>query len=1198
MFKEFFNFEMKHRWKQPMVYIFFIIYFLLVFAAVSSDNVSIGQNVNNLKKNAPFVIMMYTSVMGLFGLLTITAFMNTAALRDFNFKFNQILFSTPLDKFGYFFGKFLGAALMACIPFLGINLAFLIGPYMPWVDADRVGPLLINAHVNSFLLFIVPNVLLIGAITYALASWTRSSLMSFLGAIGLLVLYLFATDMIGDLENESLGIMADPLGFQSMMILTKYWTVGDKNSLVLPLGGLILLNRLLWMGVAFLILFISYSTFSFAEKKKKSKKAKAKDAKLKPVFGTTKALPVATINDGLGTRWLQFLNQMKVEFLGMVKSNAFIVVMFLGLFNMGSSLQFATEWGDQTTYPVTYNVINIIRGSLYLFLVGILMYFSGLLVWKERDAKINELYDTTPYPNWMPFIAKTISLIATTGLILLLAIVCGVVAQLLLGYSDLKLSVYFKSFFLLDLANFSMLIILAMFIQSIVNNKYLGYLVFLAVMVILAFAFPAWGLSHNLIIFGSTPNYTYSDMNGFGPYVGTLTWFNIYWLVFSGLLLIGGILFWVRGRTTGLKNRWAIFKQRFASDYRGVTLVFALLWLITGGFIYYNTNVVNEYQSRKTRLDKQADYERQFKQYKGIDQPRLISTKFKIDIFPEERDLFVEADLQVTNKTTQAIDTVFFTLPPNVKITGLELERASLVEENEELKFRKYLMNPPIQPGDTLSLNVKSELITKGIENEVSFTQLVQNGTFFNSTDVLPTIGYNENFEIGDKQERKKRDLPERPRMAKITDEAARKNTYISSDADWVTLETTISTSKDQIAIAPGSLVKEWEEGDRRYFYYDLETPALSFFSFISANYEVERDKWTSPKGKEVDVEVYYQKGHEYNVDKMVNSIKKSLTYYSKNFSPYAHKQARIIEFPRYAGFAQAFPGTMPYSESIGFIANLEDEDDIDMVFYVVAHEMAHQWWAHQVIGANMEGATVMSETMSQYSALMVMEKEYGKEKMKKFLKYEMDRYLRRRGAEALKEKPLLYVENQGYIHYRKGSVIMYALKEYIGEDSLNAALAAYIDSVAYQEPPYTTALEFMSFIDAATPDSLKYVLEDMFETITLFGNRAKEVNYKALDNGKYEVTLEVEAVKLRADSLGIETEIPINDWVEIGVYKQDPEKDDKDKLIYLKRERITQKENTFTIVVDEEPNKAGIDPNHILIDRVPNDNVKKAKKI
>lgn len=101
----------------------------------------------------------------------------------------------------------------------------------------------------------------------------------------------------------------------------------------------------------------------------------------------------------------------------------------------------------------------------------------------------------------------------------------------------------------------------------------------------------------------------------------------------------------------------------------------------------------------------------------------------------------------------------------------------------------------------------------------------------------------------------------------------------------------------------------------------------------------------------------------------------------------------------------------MPYSESIGFITDLSAQEDIDMVFYVVAHEMGHQYWAHQVIGADMQGGTLLSESMAQYSALMVMEKEYGRKHMRKFLKLESDKYQRARGGETQREQPIMKVK-------------------------------------------------------------------------------------------------------------------------------------------------------------------------------------------
>jgi len=414
-------------------------------------------------------------------------------------------------------------------------------------------------------------------------------------------------------------------------------------------------------------------------------------------------------------------------------------------------------------------------------------------------------------------------------------------------------------------------------------------------------------------------------------------------------------------------------------------------------------------------------------------------------------------------------------------------------------------------------------------------------------------------------------------------------DTYLSNNSDWVNVETVISTSPSQIAIAPGSLEREWTENGRRFFQYKLDHFSLNFYSFLSADYEVARKEWNGIK-----IEVYYLKEQPWNVPKMLRSVEKSLEYYTTNFGPYPHKEARIIEFPRIAQFAQAFPGTMPYSESIGFIANLKNPDDIDMVYYVVAHEMGHQWWAHQVMGANMQGATLLSETLAQYSALMVMEKEYGRDMMRKFLKYEMDNYLRSRGRELLKERPLLKVDsNQGYVHYRKGSVVMFYLKEMIGEEAVNRALRKVLHEYGYAPPPYPVSYALVDAFRDETPPQYRYLIQDLFYDITLFSNRTLSATAKKRADGKYDVTIHVDAKKFKADEKGEEREVPVNDWIEIGAFAKPPKGKKYGKTLYRDRVLMKSGEGAYTFTVDEAPDKAGIDPFLLLIDRIPDDNTK-----
>ena len=582
-----------------------------------------------------------------------------------------------------------------------------------------------------------------------------------------------------------------------------------------------------------------------------------------------------------------------------------------------------------------------------------------------------------------------------------------------------------------------------------------------------------------------------------------------------------------------------------------------------------------------------TDYEKKYGKYRDIVSPKVIGAKYYIDIFPEERNIHSKAELELTNASDKAIDSLHFYTQQDWD-TDLVIPNAKPVYKDSTYLFTIYKLNPALQPGDTLKMTVNNKYITKGFKNNRGNTSIVKNGTFINNGTILPTMGYNDSYEINDKNTRKKYDLPEKERTPELTPGVTELHmgNYISNgQSDFIDVETVISTSNSQTAIAPGSLIKKWEENNRSYYHYKTDTPSLNFYSFISADYKIAKRKWN-----DVDMEVYYDEKHDVNVEIMLDAIESSLNYYTKNFGPYYHKQARIIEFPRYSTFAQAFPGTMPYAESFGFITNLEDESENNVIDYVVAHEMAHQWWAHQLIGAYMQGSTLLSEGFSQYSNLMNLKSMTNNPmKMRDYLKYDHDRYLSGRSGEREKELPLYKVENQGYIHYGKGSAVLFALQDYIGEEKVNTAMKNFLEEYRYNGPPYPSSHDFLRHLEPQVPDTLKYLITDWFKEITLYDNRIKEATYKELENGKYEVKLDIESYKIKADSLGNETRVSINDWIDVGFFMDSDEK----KLYHQRRLKFNKNESTLTIELDSLPVKAAIDPRHLLIDRVYKDNIK-----
>jgi hypothetical protein len=840
---------------------------------------------------------------------------------------------------------------------------------------------------------------------------------------------------------------------------------------------------------------------------------------------------------------------------------------------IASMTSFTGRYGaDQ--YPVTYDVIDSIKGSFFTFIIAIITFYAGVLVWKERDARFSEIQDSTPVQTAWLFISKVIAMVTAIASILLCTILIGVIVQTLFGYHRYQLDVYFKSLFGMNLVAFTFLTVIALFFHYLINNRYVAYFAFVTFVILNAFIWGVFHVSTNMLKFGGTPSVTYSDMNGFGPFVLSVVWFKIYWFLFCILVSFLIYAFYIRGKETGLSSRLVNAKIRLMKNRVAIGF-FAVLFLLNCGFVFYNTKVLNKYDSDKEQENKQVEYEKAYKKYENLVQPRFYKYNYAIDLMPYERSMKAGIEAFARNTSQQPIKELHFSLPQVPDSVKIIIPGSRLKLNDTRLGYRIYSLERPLEPNDSVIIKVEVSRTTRGFENEVTFTQLTQNGTFFNNTDIMPSFGYVRGGEITDKNKRIKFKLPKRPRMAKLNenDLAARANNYLTDDADWVEVNTTISTTTDQIAVAPGSLIKSWETGGRKYFSYKLDQKSLDFYSFISARYEVARKKWNG-----IDLEVYYIREHAYNVPNMLKSLEKSLDYYTKNFGKYYHRECRIVEFPRYSSFAQAFPGTMPYSEGIGFITDLRKvtKEDIDVVFYVVAHEMGHQWWAHQVCGAEMQGSEMMSEGFAQYSALMVMEKEYGRDKMKKFLKYEMDGYLSGRSNELEAERPLMKSEHQGYIHYQKASVVMYYLKEMIGEEKVNQALRNLLDSFAYRQPPYPVSPAAIRAFRSVTPDSMQYVISDLFENITLFANRMMEANVKQVGK-EYEVTLKTTTEKFRADSLGKETPMPLADFIDIGIFGKPVSKNNIGQPILLKRLKLTKKENEFTFRVKSKPTRQAL---------------------
>lgn len=1176
-------FELRYRLNRPATYIYFGILFFISFLFITTDIVQIGGSQGNVCRNSPFTINQAVLVLNIFAAMVCSAIMGVPVYRDFEHRFHEILFSTPINKFQYLLGRFLGSYIITIVVMSGTLIGIMVGSAMPYLNPEQIVPFNFNFYWQPLVNIILPNVLFMGAIFFIIGALTRNIFAIYVQGILFLVLYLISNTLTDNLDNQLLASLIDPIGLNASGEITKFWTPAQRNQLTVPLVGHLLYNRLLWMSIGIIIFIIGYRLFSFSSQPLTFKKKKAIEPQ-KQIDMQKLELPITKQSFNFTSNLNQFLRIMRFELKMIYRTPIFVIIILLAVFNAVTNITEDTEMYGISTFPTTVKILQDTADTFALFFIIIITFYTGELVWRERSNKINQISDALPIKNNTLLFAKVGAMIALIAFLNLVVILTCSSIQLLSGYHHYEWGTAFKYMYLANFPAYLFLIMFAFFIHAVVNNKFLGHAIVILTYII-NIALDMNGFENKIFQLGSIPSFILSDMNGFGHFLKASLWFHLYWILVGVFLLILATLFWVRGTEFSFNSRIKLFKSRFNFKSKLATTLVLLSAIICGSFIYYNTNTLQLFLPKNERRTYMANFEKKYKKYEKILQPRVVSVNNEVDIYPKEKKLYIKGKWWLKNIYHKGIDTVILNLNENFysKNKQINFDIASKkMFGNDTLGFYLYKLQKPLMPGDSMQFNFSYTIEYPEIENEFSQTSIVDNGSFFNS-QVFPSFGYNAEMEITNNDDRKKENLPQRKLSYAINDSSKYNNTYISSDADWINFETTVSTVENQIALAPGYLQKEWKQNGRKYFYYKMDAPILNFYAYLSADYQVKKDKWN-----EVNIEIYYQKGHEYNIDKMILAVKHSLAYYTKNFGPYQHKQARILEFPAYQSFAQAFPNTIPYSENIGFILNTNDPKAIDVSYYVTAHEIAHQWWAHQVIGCPVDGMTVFSETMAQYSALMVMKKHFGKAKMKKFLAYELDEYLSSRGHEREKEQALLFNQNQPYLHYNKGSVVMYALQDLIGEEKVNVAAQKFIQKYKFKGPPYPNALDFYSFIKAETPDSLQQMVDDLFIRITLFNNTCKKATATLNADKKYVIHVELNIQKLYADSIGNEKATAVNDWIDIGAV------DENDNLLFSKKVKVNKNKMNFQFLMDKKPFKAGIDPLNQLIDKDGEDNLAK----
>ena len=1178
------RFEFRYLLRNPLLWIAAIAIMVMFFLGASVEGFDLG-NEGGLLKNAAYATLRNYVIVSVFLMFVTTSFVANAVLRDDETGFGPIIRSTGITRFEYVMGRFAGAFAVAAACLLVVPLAGILGSLMPWAPAEQVGPIRLADYAYGYFVVGLPNLFIHAAVFFVLATITRSMMATYLGVVFFISSFFFSDGFPG---NDVIAI-AEPFAGRALKNVVRYWTVAERNVNLPELSGPFIYNRLLWVSVAIGCVIFASAVYRFADQGM-TKREKKRLRLTQPLEDSERVVQAASLpSPEHGSRAIHALLLMRTrfEFRQVLLSPAIVVLMAWGLFTTFTVLT-SRDIAGRPTFPTTLTLIPNIQEAFAQLLIVIAIYYAGELVWRERDRRVHEIVDATPLPNWAYVVPKTLAMALVLVGIVLVNLAAAVLFQLVSGYTDIELGKYLLWYVLPATWDALLIAALAIFVQALSPHKTVGWAIMIAFIV---WQYINTYIDHNLLNYGASPGMPFSDMNGAGSFWKGAWAVRLYWGAFAALLLVVSHLLWRRGTETRLRPRLAAVPRRLTGGVGLVAGSALVVFAAAGAYAFYNINILSDYKSPLTQGQRQADLEKKYYwKYRNLPQPTVANMRLVIDLYPEELRAVTKGRYVLRNLTAVPIRDIHVRLlEDDFELTMSGISGARLVTDDRELNYQIYRLNSPMLPGEERELLFETLRWHRGFRNGPPNTRLVENGTYLSKDELTPVIGMTREGTIEDATARKFFGLPKRGMRAKVEDLSA---TMKPADhGGWVSADITLSTTADQTPIAPGRKVQDEVRDGRRIARFVSEAPIRENFSIQSARYT---EKHRNHKG--VDLAVYYHAPHSWNVDRMLDALAASLDYYQASFGPYQFSHVRILESPGYTNSAQAFAGTIPYSETYGFIADLRDPKTLDHVTGTTAHELSHQYWPEQAYPADMEGSLLLVEGLANYSAMMMLKRMRGEKELRGGLRYLRARYLGgRAGWGPAGEPPLIRVETQNWVTYNKTALAMFLLQERLGEDAINRALRNYLERYRFKGAPYARSLDLVAALRAeAKTEQDQNLITDLFERVILYDLRVTEPTAVQRPDGKWDVTVPIEAKKLAVDSSGAETETTLAEPVDVGLFTAHPGSDgfDAKNVSVLERRQIRSGSQVVKFVEDRKPTHAGVDPYNYYIDRNSVDNV------
>jgi ABC-2 type transport system permease protein len=1027
------KFELGAYFKKPGIYIVFILLLAAGFFIGLKMSFSAG---NDIYRNAPYSIANMVGLLSITGIFFTTMFASQMLLKERDARFDVILYATPITKVKYLFSRFGALFGLTTICFTLLITGYMAGQF---ADEDQVLYRTFNLwyYVQSVAVIALPNLLLCAVLECSVAWLTRSKFMIFISGLFIYIGYLVILTYSGSPmmtdglpqspESLELAAKVDPFGLSAFYQQTNLWTVAQKNNTPIQLTGNLLLNRLVYITISLALLLAVYFKFNLrlnVRGQAKNKLVQPEDDSVLPYQ------PLATNTEDTGYVKTVLTSLVKQNIVVVVKSIAFTIITLGLVFYMCMEFYGSIDQGIRLPeqYASTGLIANRILYNLPGLLLLVVLFYAHELYWRSTDHRFHWIENSTPVSKACLLLSKWITLALMIILLITVIIFTGIAFQFVYQYARIGWQVYGMLYWLIGLP-LMMCAGAMLLIQRLINRKWLGLILSVILMVLLVTsAGKSLGITHPLLRFMAAYAARYSEMNGWDDCLTSFSWRMLY-----GASLI--------------TLAWLMMSYRLKRLTKIQALCFLLplgLSLCTGIYILKKAPSVTPGQ----QLDKQENYERNYRKLSRINQPVVTHVQTKIDLDPDNNAYQVWGKYMLKNKGKTPVKELLVNFDEGISVKAVGYHAGghaqSVNTHTDHVKLQSALM-----PGDSATLTFSFTYRWNGFTGHQPFNAIVHNGTFLRISNYFPRLGYQKDREISSPAERRKRQLGKATPITLL--EAAR------GTNEFIDLDMTVSVPQGQSVIGIGKLARQWNSDNRNYYRYLSGMPIPFRFGLSAASYQIKKVPY-----KGVEIAVYYDSRHPENVAHLIRNAARTLDYCHANFGPYPYKTIRFAEVSSFTdGFAgTAYPATIFMTEHMLFHDNLHADQGQDVINELAAHELSHQWWGNaQLAPDEREGSKILIETLAMYTELMLAKHYLGKHAVAEKLAVHQGIYLSERGFS--KEPPLYKVRPEdSHLYYDKGLLVMHQVSELLGEDKTNKALKNLLLEHRYPGPaPLSTDL-------------------------------------------------------------------------------------------------------------------------------------------